>query len=45
MFSAIDGIVLKPGKVLMYVFVDSFWRLTLHKTWQNTKDGRVCSYN
>jgi len=30
---------------LFNVFVGYFGGLTLHKTWQNTTGGHVCSYN
>ena len=33
------------AKLFVVCFCLLFWELTLHKTWQNTKGGYVCSYS
>jgi len=33
------------AKFFVLCFCLLFWWLTLHKTWENTKGGYVCSYN
>ena len=33
------------AKFFVVCFCWLFWGLTLHKTWQNTKGGHVCSCN
>lgn len=36
---------MKRGKVLCCMFLLLFWGLAMHKTWQNTERGYVCTCN